>query len=251
MIEEGHYAKKQIFCKNQIIAWSHSSRFQTTQRLLEKYTNTDSKLLDYGCGDGTFLRIISDLFSEAVGTDISRKQITDCQKRYSGVPKLSFCLTDDLNSEQYHSYFDSAVCMEVLEHCLPDNLEKVILDLKRVVKTNGLIIISVPIEIGASLVLKQTIRSVAGLLRQGDYAKSIEHHTGVEFLKMVFATKSTSIERPIYGQDSPYHGHKGFNWRSLRYELAKKLDIEQTFFSPLNWLGGFVSSQVFLICRNR
>jgi 2-polyprenyl-3-methyl-5-hydroxy-6-metoxy-1,4-benzoquinol methylase len=251
MIEEGHYAKKQIFCKNQIIAWSHSSRFKTSQCLLEKYSNSDSKLLDYGCGDGTFLRMINNLFLETIGTDISPEQIAACQKRFLGVPQVFFCLVDDLDSEQYHSYFDMAVCLEVLEHCVPDNVEKVVLNLKRVVKPDGMIIISVPIEIGASLVIKQIIRSVAGFLRQGDYDKSIESHTLVEFFKMVFATHSTSIERPTYGDDIPYHGHKGFNWRSLRYELSNKLDIEQTFFSPLGWLGGFVSSQVFLICRNR
>jgi len=251
MIEEGNYAKKQIFCKNQIIAWSHSSRFQTTQRLLKKYADSNSKLLDYGCGDGTFLGKVSNLFPEAVGTDISPQHITDCQKRFSGVPQVSFCLIDDLDSEQYRSYFDIAVCMEVLEHCVSDSVEKVISNLKRLVKSDGIILISVPIEIGPSLLIKQITRSVAGWLRQGDYDKSIEPHTRIEFLKMVFATKSTSIERPTYGDNFRYHGHKGFNWRSLRYELGKKIEIEQTFFSPLGSLGGFVSSQVFMICRNR
>jgi len=55
MVELGHYAKKQIFCQNQIIAWSHSSRFAMTRKLLEKYATSNSRLLDYGCGDRTFL----------------------------------------------------------------------------------------------------------------------------------------------------------------------------------------------------
>ena len=37
----------------------------------------------------------------------------------------------------------------------------------------------------------------------------------------------------------------------FRYELERTFDIEHTVFSPLGWLGGFASSQVFLICRNR
>jgi 2-polyprenyl-3-methyl-5-hydroxy-6-metoxy-1,4-benzoquinol methylase len=249
---EGHYAKKQIFCQNKIIAWSHSSRFKTAQHLLEKYADSNSKLLDYGCGDGTFLKLVSNSFIEAVGADISLEQIIDCQKRLSEeLPQVRFCLTDDLVSEQYKSHFDTAVCMEVLEHLLPEQLEKVLSNLKTLVRSKGLILISVPIEIGPSLIFKQSTRSVAGFLRQGDYHKSVEHHTTAEFLKMVFATKSTSIQRPIYGDDSPYHGHKGFNWRWLRHELANKFEIEQTLFSPLSWLGGFFSSQVFLICRNR
>jgi len=65
---------------------------------------------------------------------------------------------------------------------------------------------------------------------------------------MIFAT---SYLRPIYGDDFPSHGHKGFNWRALRQELSQEFEIEQTLFSPVGWLGGFISSQTFLICRNR
>lgn len=250
---EGHYAKKQILCQNKIISWSHYSRFKTTRHLLEKYAASKSKLLDYGCGDGTFLTIISDLFPEAVGADIAPEQIRDCQKRLSEMlPQVYFCTTDALGTEQYNSYFEIAVCMEVLEHCVQSEVEKVVADLKRLVKQNGIIIISVPIEIGPSLVIKQIIRTVAGWLRQGDYDKSVDSYQIGEFFKMVFANRSTSIERPIYGEGFvSFHPHKGFNWRSLRHELAKQLDIDSTVFSPLGWLGGFVSSQVFLICRNR
>ncbi len=253
MVEAGSYAKKQIFCQNKIIVWSHSSRFQQTRRLLEKYVASKSKLLDYGCGDGTFLTMVSDLFTETVGADIAADQVADCQKRLSSLlPQTSFCVINKLEAEPYNSYFDTVVCMEVIEHCVTQNKEKIIADWKRLVKPNGIIIISVPIEIGPSLIIKQVTRRIAGWLRQGDYDKGTEHYTIGELIKMFFATRSTAIERPIYGNDSiGYHGHKGFNWRSLRHELASQFDIEDTVFSPLGWLGGFVSSQVFLICRNR
>ncbi|MBK1988956.1 class I SAM-dependent methyltransferase [Sphaerospermopsis aphanizomenoides BCCUSP55] len=251
MMLEGHYAKKQILCSNQIIAWSHSSRFQTTKKLLEIYVGSNSKLLDYGCGDGTFLQIVSHLVSEAVGTDIAEGQIYNCQQRFSGETKIKFSHIKELSSQQSVSYFDTAVCMEVLEHCLAEQVEKIIKDLNRLVKPEGIIIISVPIEIGLSLLIKQITRRIAGYLRQGEYDKSIEPYSLTELLQMIFATKSSSIKRPVYGDESPYHGHKGFNWRLLREELSKTYKIEHTCFSPLGWLGGFFSSQVFLICRNK
>jgi cyclopropane fatty-acyl-phospholipid synthase-like methyltransferase len=37
------------------------------------------KLLDYGCGDGTFLSLMSDKFS-AVGADIEPEQVVDCRR---------------------------------------------------------------------------------------------------------------------------------------------------------------------------
>jgi 2-polyprenyl-3-methyl-5-hydroxy-6-metoxy-1,4-benzoquinol methylase len=249
MISEGHYAKKQIFCQNQIIAWSHSSRFITTRRLLEKYAVGNSKLLDYGCGDGTFLRMVDNLFAEAYGSDISQSQINDCQIRFSQ-SQLKFCPIANLQEDKYSSYFDVAVCMEVIEHCLTEDTSQVLKTLKKLVKPGGLIIISVPIEIGLSLLLKQITRSLAGWLRQGDYDKSLETYTKREFVKMFFATKLSYIERPIYGDNAPYHGHKGFNWRALRAQLSQQFTIEDTVFSPLDWLGGFFSSQVFIVCRN-
>jgi len=251
MIQEGHYAKKQILCQNQVIAWSHSSRFQTTRRLLENYADSNGKLLDYGCGDGTFLAMVNDLFSEAVGADLALRQVQDCQERFAEVSQLSFVHTSELELKPYQSSFDVAVCMEVLEHCLPEQVEHILSQLQQLVKPTGIIIVSVPIEIGSSLLIKQLTRNIAGLLRQGDYAASIERHTLKEFMQLIFAKGSTHIQRPIYGDSNPYHGHKGFNWRSLRLKLAERFEIEQTCFSPLGGLGGFVSSQVFLVCRNR
>src|SRR5690348_13315487 len=58
-VQFGHYAKKQIFCKDPVIAWSHRSRFQVARKLLEVYGS--QILLDYGCGDGTFLAEVHDL----------------------------------------------------------------------------------------------------------------------------------------------------------------------------------------------
>jgi 2-polyprenyl-3-methyl-5-hydroxy-6-metoxy-1,4-benzoquinol methylase len=251
MVLEGHYAKKQIFCQNQIIAWSHSSRFDTTIKVVKEYAEDSSTLLDYGCGDGTFLKMVSHLFSEALGTDVSPEQIYDCQQRLARESTLKFCLQTELDAQEYNSYFDIAVCMEVLEHCPPKQAEIVINNLKKLVKQDGVIIISVPIEIGPSLLIKQITRAIAGWLRQGDYDKSLESYSLSELLQMTFATKSSSIPRPIYGDNFPFHGHKGFNWRALRQELSKEFEIEQTLFSPVGWLGGLISSQTFLICRNR
>ncbi len=250
MIAEGHYEKKQINCHNPIIAWSHGSRFKTTTELVKKYSTKSTNLLDYGCGDGTFLKMVNDLFLESIGTDVSKVQIKDCQQRLAEKKNIKFCVNEELDDNKYSSYFEIAVCMEVLEHCIPEQAEKVINNLKRLVKQDGVIIITVPIEIGASLLIKQMNRAFAGWLRQGDYDKSFESYSMSELFQMIFATESSSILRPIYGDDFPYHGHKGFNWRALHQELSKKFTIEKTLFSPLGWLGGIVSSQVFIICRN-
>ena len=74
---------------------------------------------------------------------------------------------------------------------------------------------------------------------------------------MVVAGAKTAIHRPVLrtelipGRPTFFHGHKGFNWRTLRLELEEYFRVEQILFSPLGWLRGFFSSQVWFICKPR
>ena len=90
LLAGGAYARKQLYCKDRIVAWSHDSRFRTGRRLAEAFAG--ARLLDYGCGDGTFLALVHDLFPEAVGADLDPKQTADCARRFAslcGVPRSS------------------------------------------------------------------------------------------------------------------------------------------------------------------
>ena len=55
-LRDGHYAAKQIFCNSQLIAWSHRRRFETGLALARQLQGR--RVLDYGCGDGTFLALL-------------------------------------------------------------------------------------------------------------------------------------------------------------------------------------------------
>ena len=102
LLAGGAYARKQLYCKDRIVAWSHGSRFRTGCRLAEAFAG--ARLLDYGCGDGTFLAMVHDLFPEAVGADLDPKQTADCARRFASLPGLSFVLTEDLTA--HNSRFD-------------------------------------------------------------------------------------------------------------------------------------------------
>src|SRR5258707_6039500 len=80
-IQAGHYAQKQIFSRSTLIAWSHRSRFRLAREIVRSYAGR--RLLDYGCGDGTFLAQVVDLFPRAVGADIDPRQNDDCRKRFA------------------------------------------------------------------------------------------------------------------------------------------------------------------------
>jgi len=165
-------------------------------------------------------------------------------------------LTDKLADAHHAEAYDLVLCMELLEHCIEEKLAAVLKDLRRLVASEGRVIISVPIEIGPSLIGKQVVPTIAGLRGLGDYMYT-ETYTVGELLKMVFAGEQTAVTRPVYRADfapdlpNLFHGHKGFNWRALRTRLREQFTIRETLFSPMGWLGGYVSSQAWFICTPR
>ena len=53
VMKTGHYARKQLYGGAWLITWSHRRRFQLACRFAAQFPG--KRLLDYGCGDGTFL----------------------------------------------------------------------------------------------------------------------------------------------------------------------------------------------------
>ena len=97
-IRDGHYAAKQIFCRDGLIAWSHRRRFEVGLRLAARFAGR--RILDYGCGDGTFLALLQATPSRpvaAVGAELDDGQVEDCRKRFAGRPTLAFLRIADLD----------------------------------------------------------------------------------------------------------------------------------------------------------
>ncbi|TWT33420.1 class I SAM-dependent methyltransferase [Blastopirellula retiformator] len=243
-ISDGHYYRKQLDCKSGIIAWSHRSRFRVG---LDLVGSSVPKLLDYGCGDGTFLGMASNQIEEGAGADIAVEQIVDCRKRLASIPNLSFYEISDLAEERHAGAYSVVTCMETLEHCPAPSVEIVLSDLARLVAPTGKVIISVPIEIGPTFVLKSAVRRMAAWRGLSDY-RHYEKYAFRDSLRMIFANKSTEFDRPVYGTS---HSHYGFNWRAMRQIVRNHLKIERTLFSPIGFLGGWFSSQAWFVCRPR
>ncbi len=245
---QGHYYRKQLGCRSGIIAWSHRSRFELGLRLAGTSVRT---LLDYGCGDGSFLAMASDRIEEGCGADITPDQIEDCRRRLAGYRNLRFCSTRDLGDAAHAGRYDLVTCMETLEHCTAPVVETVLRDLVRLVSPTGRVVISVPIETGPTFLVKAVVRKLAAWRGLSDY-RYYETYTVRDALRMIAAGSRTALERPVHGPpDAPEHSHYGFNWRAMRERVRAHLDVERTAFSPLGVLGGWVSSQAWFVCRPR
>ncbi|MDZ4678315.1 MAG: methyltransferase, partial [Oligoflexia bacterium] len=204
--------------------------------------------------DGSFLLLNQDFFESATGVDSNLSQIQSNKKRFHDLPKMSFTTTNDLIDGHLNAKFDVVTCMEVIEHCALPERELVLKNLNALLKPGGHVVISVPIEIGPTLLFKQLFRRIAGWRGIGDY-KYIEPYSMSELIKMVMATQNTEINRPVHEHVNPpapplkLHSHKGFNWRALKKRLNQDFIIDQTYFSPIPINQGLVNSQVFFVCR--
>lgn len=251
-VREGHYAKKQILSKDRLIAWSHRARFETGLRLAREHA-AGRRVLDYGCGDGSFLAMLSEESASApraaVGAELSADLVEDCRRRL-GTRGLEFVVAPELDRPEHRGAYDLVVCMEVLEHVV-DSASVVAL-LARALAPGGRLLVSVPVETGLPLLVKQAARRVAGWRGIGDYPGTSPYTVG-ELWAGVTAGARQHVARPVHTapDGTRFHDHKGFNWMRLRATLAESFQVERTLGSPLAWLPPHLGSQAWFVLRGR
>lgn len=247
LLRDGDYARKQIYCPSRVVAWSHGSRFTLARALAREHAG--GRLLDYGCGDGTFVAMVYADFREAVGADVDAGQAAECARRLGELPGVRFTVTRDVDGGPAHAW-DVVTCMEVLEHCLEDERRRVIGVLADQLAPRGIAIVSVPIEIGPSLAGKQFFRALAGLRRLGDYHYR-ERYSPAEMLRGVFGRPVARVPVERVGPEGPYryYGHKGFDYRDVERELAARFTIVSRRFTPIPIAGPLLNSQAWFVCR--
>ncbi len=245
----GHYAAKQIFSRDRLVAWSHRRRFEVGLELARRFRGR--RILDYGCGDGTFLAL---LFADpqrpatAVGAELDEHQVRDCRARLSHLEHVRFELIDALDASVYAGAFDGLVCMEVLEHVV--DVDPVIDRLWRLLADSGTLIVSVPVETGPALLIKQAARRLAAWRGNEGY-RGYAGYTLREYAASVFAGSAQHIERPVYRGEVPFHDHKGFNWRVLRDSLSRRFTLDDVIASPIALLGPVLATQVWFVARKK
>ena len=170
-IKSGHYARKQLYGGAWLITWSHRLRFELAYRFAAQFGG--HRLLDYGCGDGTFLAMVCDgpnAPAKLVGAEISDDLVNDCRTRLGGRAGLSFVTVADLAGPVSEGQFDALFCMEVLEHVV--DREPIFALWDRLLSPGGEIVVSVPNETGPALAIKQPARRLARWCGLSDYPGS-------------------------------------------------------------------------------
>ena len=92
------------------------------------------KIIDLGCGTGTFTKKLSLLSNKVYGCDISSKSI---KRAISFYPEINFSTQNIENLSFENDFFDVVIFSGVLHHF--DDLHKPLMEAKRILKPDGLI----------------------------------------------------------------------------------------------------------------
>ena len=109
--------------------------------IFRDYIQDGDKVLDAGCGNGRLLELLKDKKIDYLGVDISDKLIELAKKKY---PQNNFLIADTLNLPFPDNNFDKVFSVAVL-HTIPsfEFREKALLELRRVLKPGGLLLLTV------------------------------------------------------------------------------------------------------------
>jgi len=116
------------------------------EELIYKFLNTEKRdiILDAGCASGRQLFKLANKIKSGYGTDISNGFIDQANqyKRQNNITNLFFKQSVLEQLPFSDNFFDKIICAEVLEHVI--NKYIVLKELLRVLKSDGIIIITVP-----------------------------------------------------------------------------------------------------------
>lgn len=119
----------------------HKKRFTEVSSEIEK---VKGKILDIGCNDGTFSKVILDKSnaSELIGIDVIAKTINWAKNKWKFTGRMKFIVADAHHLPFKSQFFDAVFALEVLEHVFDP--VKVLNEVKRVLKKDGYAIFLVP-----------------------------------------------------------------------------------------------------------
>ncbi len=220
------YARGTHAHRRSAFRFSHQRRFVHALRLLE--ARPDCRILDYGAGDAFLLELLSTDIPHAnlVALEPIEYLRTQIEARFAERPIQILTSTQQLPD----CCVERIACLEVLEHLQDNHVLSTLAELRRLLTADGIIVISVPIEIGAPALIKY---GLSRLLTGSD-----RRHTWREVLRATFG-----LPVPRNEVDA-FIPHKGFDYRKLRVTLSQEFVIEREVFSPLPWLRGLLNAQV-------
>ncbi len=106
----------------------------------------EERVLDLGCGWGTFCWALAHRVREMVGLDFSQKSVDLCESRLaqSVLDNVSFVCADARDTGLEEESFDLIIAADLMEHLYPDDSQAVIAEAFRLLGKGGRLVIWTP-----------------------------------------------------------------------------------------------------------
>lgn len=102
---------------------------------------TGKRVLDVGCGDGWYTRHMLEAGADTTGVDYSQQAVEFAKLINPSVPFVHAPVQSMPFPDQS---FETVFSFQVIEHIPPDELPEGVTELRRVIKDDGMLIVSVP-----------------------------------------------------------------------------------------------------------
>lgn len=211
----------------------------------------EARVLDFGCWEGHFLPSLLGNFREVWGVDDDSGSLVEtlpsvstilqvarklCESEAGAAPRLGLVKATGVRLPFPTGYFDIVFCLDTLAHIVPPARRPVIAELSRVTRAGGQMIVSLPIEIGPVLLLRQMMRALTR--KQRDV-----YSVGDALRSVAFRPRYATIGAgPVTS--------KGYDFRRDLELLQSSFTICRKRFVPANILGP-LNAAVIVECRIR
>jgi len=121
---------------------SYRRWFEEEKKYLQKHITKNARVLEVGCGDGRSIKDILDITTDIVGIDHDEKAVADAKNNFKDYKSIKILKANAENLPLENKEFDFVICMTTFAN-FADSKQKVLSEMKRVLKDDGFIIISV------------------------------------------------------------------------------------------------------------
>lgn len=233
------YADQTVRNRSLLKRFSHLQRFKRALQLLA--LKADDSVLDFGTGDGFMLGQMlqqTHVPRRIVGYEPVAAQFCHLNEMAATYMTERVSITMDM-TELKGQVFNKICCLEVLEHLTADNQRRALRHMYDALAVDGVLVVSVPIEIGPSGFAKNLARL---LLRQ--------RHGNSGPINMAKALLGLRIERRE--QAGYINSHLGFDYRDLEKQFAlEHFSITRARYSPFHVIGVLCNSQILYRLQKR
>ncbi len=139
-IDADYYDRSEYFASDHLTDPQSPFQRYRVEKVLSIYDPApDERVLDLGCGWGTFEWTLGPRVAEVVGVDFSTKSVELCERQRTsgGFRNVRFVHADAGATGMAPESFDLVIAADLFEHLYPDDSERVACEAHRVLKTGG------------------------------------------------------------------------------------------------------------------